>query len=175
AFDLIYGLPTATVALPAATLPLITLRPENGTSPFHWTVLSGVMPVGLRLDDGGELTGAALVTGTFPLVVLVQDGIGLTAQGNLTLAVSDPDIPLARLTSSFLLTGLQLTTAQVQFLDREGNGDGTYDLGDFRAWVLAHPDLPLTAEVEALVGPRTVVVPMGSAPTGDGSGGGVGR
>ena len=51
--------------------------------------------------------------------------------------------------------------------------DGTYDLGDFRAWILAHPDLPLTAEVLALVGPRTVVVPL--LPTVPGSGGEVRR
>jgi hypothetical protein len=40
----------------------------------------------------------------------------------------------------------------VAFLDRQGNADGAYDLGDFRAWVLANPSLPLSAELRALAG-----------------------
>ena len=99
-------------------------------------------------------------TGDFTVSVRVRDGLGLTAEGTITLAVTDPVLPVERIASRFLLKGPQMSVAQLQYLDLKGNADGTYDLGDFRAWILAHPDLPLTAEVLALVGPRTVVVPL---------------
>ncbi|HSG07026.1 MAG TPA: M6 family metalloprotease domain-containing protein [Longimicrobiales bacterium] len=159
-FDFTYGVPSAAVSLSAATDPQITLQPENGTYPYDWTVLSGTLPSGIELDAGGSLRGAAMETGEFTVSVRVRDGLGLTAEGTITLAVTDPVLPVERIASRFLLKGPQMSVAQLQYLDLKGNADGTYDLGDFRAWILAHPDLPLTAEVLALVGPRTVVVPL---------------
>jgi M6 family metalloprotease-like protein len=159
-FALIYGVPEATVSLPAATDPGLILAPENGTTPYYWTVLGGTLPEGLDFNSVGSLTGAAMATGTYELVVRVRDGIGLTADGSITVEVTEPEIPVERLASSFLLSGEHLTVPQFKFLDIRGNRDGMYDLGDFRAWVLAHPGLPLTAAVQALVGPRRVVVPM---------------
>jgi len=74
--------------------------------------------------------------------------------------VDDAVIPAANLASVFLLTGPALTTAQSTYVDRRGNNDGTYDLGDFRAWILAHPGLRLTEPMRALLGPRTAVIPL---------------
>lgn len=176
AFDLIYGVPAATVPLSAATDLQLTLEPEDGTYPFYWTLLAGTLPVGVELNTVGGLTGAAMETGTFPLNVKVQDGLGLTAEGTITLAVAEPVLPVAQIASRFLLKGPDMTVPQFRYLDLRGNADGTYDLGDFRAWILAHPDLPLTAEAQALVGPRAVVIPMGpSSPGMSGPGGEAGR
>jgi hypothetical protein len=50
--------------------------------------------------------------------------------------------------------GRPLDVNQRRFLDRQGNGDGGYDLGDLRAWVLAHPDLRLGAPMSAVLARR---------------------
>jgi M6 family metalloprotease-like protein len=160
-FELTYRVAAATVRVRAAEDPMLTLEPENGTPPYVWRVLSGTLPQGLALNVVGQLFGAAMDTGTFPLTVEVSDGLGLKAQGEIVVQVDDAVIPAAALASRFLLVGPALTAAQSTYVDRRGNGDGTYDLGDFRAWVLAHPELALTEEMRALAGPRTVVIPLG--------------
>lgn len=159
-FQLIYKVSSATVRITAAEDPNLTLVPQNGTAPYAWTLLEGTLPSGLRFDQVGQLTGAPLETGSFPLKVEVTDGIGLHAEGTFTLEVVEPVIAAAELASKFLLAGPTLSAARATYVDRKGNNDGTYDLGDFRAWVLSHPGLPLTAPMKALVGPRTVVIPM---------------
>lgn len=169
-FTLIYEVPSTTVDLSAAEDLHLTLEPENGTYPYTWTVMSGTLPSGLELTGAGLLGGAAMETGTFPVILQVKDGLGLSAQGTVTLEVGEPVIPVANLGSLFLLSGPTLTLSQHRYLDLEGNGDGTYDLGDFRSWVLAHPGLPLTAALRALVAvPRTVVIPMKPVPAGRGA------
>jgi len=168
-FELIYRVAAATVRVSAAEDPELTLIPENGTPPYRWTVLQGSLPEGLYLTEQGQLDGAAMDTGSYPLALRVSDALGLVAQGDVTVEVAEPSIPVERLAQRFLLRGEPLTVPQVQFLDRRGNRDGSYDIGDFRAWVLGHPGLPLTAAMKALVGPRTLVVPMrpvGSGPEG---------
>ncbi|HSW28055.1 MAG TPA: M6 family metalloprotease domain-containing protein [Longimicrobiales bacterium] len=159
-FELTYRVAATTVRVRAAEDPLITLEPENGTPPYTWKVVSGTLPEGLSLNLVGQLFGAAMETGAFPLGVEVGDGIGLTARGDLVLQVDDATIPAANLASKFLLAGPALTSVQSAYLDRRGNGDGNYDLGDFRAWVLAHPGLALSAPMRALAAPRKVVVPV---------------
>lgn len=159
-FELTYRVAAATVRIRAAEDPLITLEPENGTPPYVWKVLSGNFPTGLSLDLVGKLFGAAMETGSYPLTVEVIDGIGLTARGDVVLQVDDAVIPGTNLASKFLLTGPALTVAQSAYVDRRGNNDGNYDLGDFRAWVLAHPGLALTEAERSLAAPRKVVIPL---------------
>jgi len=125
------------------------------------------MPIGMFLDGSGMLTGAALEVGDFPMQVEVRDALGLTAQSQLVIEVAEPVFPVHQLASPFLLTNVPMSEAQVRFLDRMGNENGTYDLGDLRAWVLAHPGLPLTAELRALVAePKTIVIPTAPTPPG---------
>ena len=52
------------------------------------------------------------------------------------------------------------------FLDLQGDDDGTYDLGDFRAWVLGNPNHPVNtpaaaaAAARALLGADAIVIPL---------------
>jgi hypothetical protein len=159
-FELTYKVAAATVRVRAAEDPALTLEPENGTPPYVWKLLQGRLPSGLDLSVAGQLTGASMEKGAFPLTVEVSDAIGLKAQGVVTVQVDEAVIPAANLASKFLLTGPALTVAQSTYLDRRGNGDGVYDLGDFRAWVLANPGLALTAPMRAMMGPRTQKIPL---------------
>ena len=138
----------------------IQIEVENGNDPVTWVRASGALPDGLTLNSQGRRTGSALDLGSFQVDVVARDVLGLLAEATITLEVGDPGISLAQLASPFLGVGEQLTSLQEDFLDHVGNGSGGYDLGDLRAWVLANPDLPFTANLSvlALVGLRTVVL-----------------
>jgi M6 family metalloprotease-like protein len=164
-FQLTYAVADVQVGLTATVAQDVQLVAQNGTAPITWELLAGTVPQGLALGLDGRLTGASLDLGTYPLTVRATDAIGLTATATLTLDVARPSIPIAELASAFLLGGPALDPVEAAFLDRQGNGDGTYDLGDFRAWVLANPSLPLSAELGLLAGPevtlmRTLEVPV---------------
>lgn len=148
-FQLTYALSSRTVALVAAQEQEIDLQVENGNDPVTWSLVSGQLPDGLALDSAGRLRGVPMATGSFALVVRAEDAIGLTASAPLTLQISDPVIPLDRLASVFLMVGTHPTPDQMRYLDVAGNDDGVYDLGDLRAWVLAHPGLPVTSTAQA--------------------------
>lgn len=150
-FELTYRLPAGPVTISAAEPQNRLLAPENGTAPYTWTVESGELARGLALDANGRLTGVALETGTWELQVEVRDALGLTTRGVFGLRVDAPVIPVAQLGAPFLGTGPSLTPAQERFLDEQGNRSGAYDLGDFRAWVLANPGVILSAPLRALV------------------------
>jgi M6 family metalloprotease-like protein len=142
------------VPLTATVVQSVQLDAQNATAPVVWRQTGGVLPEGLALGANGRVTGAALELGTFGLEVEATDAVGLTAVATVTLQVGPPTIPIGQLASPFLLRGAPLSSIQETFLDRLGNGNGAYDLGDFRAWVLSNPSLPLSADVARLVGVR---------------------
>lgn len=159
-FTLTYAVPDLTIPVSAATEQDLQLEVENGNAPIFWTVIDGELPGGIQLFGSGSVTGAALELGSYPVTLQARDALGLTGQGEVTFVVEKPEIPLEELASWFLAVGPQLDHNQRTFLDRQGNGDGSYDLGDFRAWVLDNPGLPFTANFVSVMGPRTIVVPM---------------
>ncbi|MEJ2206263.1 MAG: M6 family metalloprotease domain-containing protein, partial [Gemmatimonadota bacterium] len=170
-FELTYSVPASTVTLSAAVQQDLELQAQNGTSPYYWTLADGSLPEGLFLDVLGRLRGVAMETGTFPLTMEVRDGLGLTALGALTLEITEPALSPGQLASPFLTVGPSLDEDQRRFLDRQGNTDGTYDLGDLRAWVLAHPELRLGAPLRGLVAPpqpTAVVIPVNPGGTREG-------
>lgn len=170
-FVLTYAVADVQVPLTATVPESVQLTVENGTAPIAWAVVGGAMPEGVALSLDGLLSGTPLDLGTFPISVQATDAIGLTATASLALHVGAPSIPLAQLSSAFLLVGPQLDSVQAAFLDRQGNRDGAYDLGDFRAWVLANPSLPLSAGLAPRASegrPRRVAIPVRLAgPSGE--------
>ncbi len=52
-----------------------------------------------------------------------------------------------------ILEGAALTSEQTTYLDRLGNGNGGFDLGDFLAWVVKHPDQGAAASSGAPTAP----------------------
>ena len=95
--------------------------------------------------------------GSFPLTVEAVDANGLPSTAVLTLELEAPALTIEQLASPFLLTGPALTDDQINFLNLQGNGVAPYDIGDFRAWVLADPTLPFSADVDGVYR-RTVVI-----------------
>ena len=162
AFNLVYAIPATTVQFPAATPLDVQLLTENGTAPFTWAVVSGALPFGLVASSTGRITGSSFDLGTFAVTFQAVDGIGLPATGEVSIEMLAPDIPIERLTSPFLLSGPPLTETEAEFLNLQGNGVGSYDLGDFRAWLLANPELPLSAAYDGAPAKQTLKLRMSS-------------
>ena len=142
-FEMVFGLdPAARVEFSAAAAQHFSLQALNANSPVTFTRRSGVLPEGILLGQDGTVTGEAVEAGVFPIELHVRDALGLEANGTVTLAVTGPLIGTTVLAAPFLFQPGSLTASQERYLDRAGNGNGSYDLGDLRAYLLAHPDVP---------------------------------
>jgi hypothetical protein len=136
----------------------ITLQVDNANQPVSWSLVSGTLPEGMTLLQAGTIVGSPVRRGSHPLTVRVRDAIGLQADLSLTLEVTDPEVPVETLVNPFLLQGGVLPLDLRTFLDNEGNRNGLYDLGDFRAFVLRNPDLQVSGEAPAAM---EILVPLG--------------
>ena len=142
-FEMVFGLsPAARVEFSAAAAQHFSLQALNANPPVTFTRRSGELPEGILLGRDGAVTGEAVEAGVFPIELDVRDALGLEANGTVTLAVTAPLIGTTVLSAPFLFQSGSLTAGQERFLDRAGNGNGSYDLGDLRAYLLAHPDVP---------------------------------
>jgi hypothetical protein len=152
-FDLTFSLgsnPEA-VDVQGGVFQSFTLEAANANLPVTWRLMSGSFPQGLTLTQSGQLSGTPREGGTFPVILQAQDAIGLQADLTLTVQVVDPALSATQAAAPFLLTGEPLSGFLQTFLDRVGNADGNYDLGDFRAFVLRNPGLPVSEALEGLV------------------------
>jgi hypothetical protein len=86
--------------------------------------------------------------GSFVVTVQATDAIGLTDSVDVALTVGPPDAGLQVMAEPFMRVGLTNISLET-FLDLQGNDDGIYDLGDFRAWLLGNPNHPLNAPAGA--------------------------
>ncbi|WP_198851133.1 fibronectin type III domain-containing protein [Alicyclobacillus sp. SO9] len=80
------------------------LQATGGLSPYTFTIATGSLPRGLRLEPDGTLVGTPQESGTYAFTVQVKDGTGATATGNMSLYV------VPRAPSGYFKT---VTTAQV--------------------------------------------------------------
>jgi uncharacterized protein (TIGR03437 family) len=60
---------------------------SGGREPYSWSVVSGPIPNGLRLDNNGGLTGQLLAPGTYRFTVRVTDSLGAMAETPLGITV----------------------------------------------------------------------------------------
>lgn len=103
-----------------------------------------------------------MVMGIFLISVKATDAIGLTDSIGVDLTVGPPDVGLQVMAEPFLNVGTP-NPALETFLDLQGDADGTYDLGDFRVWILGNPDHPLNAPARAapaMAPPDPIVIPL---------------
>jgi M6 family metalloprotease-like protein len=164
-FELTYRVPAGLRHQVQAAAPQeVVLVAENGAPPVAWTLLEGRLPEGLALRSEGVISGAALESGDFPLTLQAVDAAGLIATGNVTLAVARPAVGVQALVGPFLGNTTALNELQTLYLDRSGNRNGIYDLGDLRTFFLANRDLPVTAEQQAVL--RTLLPAVTFGPRG---------
>lgn len=150
-FDLSYRLspesPT-TIEMSAGKFVEVRFMVENGNNPVKWDV--GALPEGLDFHGGTQpvVSGFPLVLGDFRVHVQATDAIGLRDSVEIEITVNPPLASLQTMAEPFLGVGTA-DPALASFLDYQGNRSGEFDLGDFRSWVLAHPDHPMATFMAA--------------------------
>jgi len=126
------GTPCRIIVLSPSTVPAVTvgsaysqtLTAANGTSPYTFQLLSGVLPNGLSLSSTGVLAGATTATGSYPFTVQATDTYGCTGTRSYTLTVTCPAIPILPATNA-----LPAGTAGVNYTQSfivTNNGAGPY-------------------------------------------------
>lgn len=127
------------------------------------------------IPEGGDVVITAFPNAGFRFREWTGD---LAGKANPAIvAVSEPlqagavfDVPFEELTAPFLLTAAaELPPSLRNHLDTEGNQNGVYDLGDFRAFVVRNPDLEPSGQASFTV---EVLVTLGGDPSPDPSSGG---
>jgi hypothetical protein len=116
-----------------------TLKVAGGAA--SWSILTGTLPPGLVLNgETGEILGEASVDGIFSFVVKADDGLRVgfadLAINTLTFQIPADDVANA------LFGFTTLPIEQSQFLDTQGNANGTLDIGDFRVYLQVIGQLP---------------------------------
>jgi hypothetical protein len=65
-----------------------TLTAADGTQPYTWSILSGILPAGLTLNAStGMITGTPTASGTSSFTAKVQDAISQTATAPLSITI----------------------------------------------------------------------------------------
>jgi uncharacterized repeat protein (TIGR01451 family) len=105
----------------------VKLTATGGTSPYEWTLASGSLPSGLRLNSSGVITGAPSRSGRFPVSVTLKDSATHTTSQALSLLVapvsqSGFDGP-AQLPHVYLYTTLGDTPAPGKTIPVNAGGD----------------------------------------------------
>lgn len=69
-----------------------SLRSEGGVPPYHWSIVAGSLPNGLKLEESGTLRGIPQESGEFEFTVLVRDSSNppLQAKRPFILKVETP-------------------------------------------------------------------------------------
>jgi Putative Ig domain len=104
----------------AATLPTALLHrnyhyelnAEGGTAPYHWALTRGHLPLGLTLEENGQISGQAEVPGDYSLDVAMRDGgqnptetsktfMLRVAWSGLAVITSNPELPWGRIGTEY--------------------------------------------------------------------------
>jgi len=120
-----------------------TLRLTAAPGPVTWSLFSGTLPPGLTLSAAGELSGVATQSGTFTFAVRA-DAAAQAGYKAFAVTITVPSVSVDA-ASQHLLGGAQLDPALQRYLDLQGNNNGRFDVGDFRAFLRANGQLPAAA------------------------------
>ena len=112
------------------------LAATGGSASYTWQVTGGTLPDGLTLSTAGLVSGVPAKTGAFSAEVRATSG-AQTDSVTLALTVTAPTLATADVVSQILGIRSPLTADQLHYLDLLGNTNGSFDGGDFLAWVNA--------------------------------------
>ena len=114
-----------------------TLRVTGGTGTNGWSVTGGALPQGLTLAAAtGIVSGFPQQTGNFTYTASVTSGAQTQAK-TFTLSVTAPTLTTNNVLLQLFGSGSALSTDEQRYLDFLGNNNGSFDIGDFVAWVKA--------------------------------------
>jgi hypothetical protein len=114
-----------------------TLRVTGGSGTNSWSVTAGALPPGVTLiAASGVLVGYPQASGNFSYTATVVSGAQSQSQV-FTFSVTVPTLATADVVAQILGPTTPLNADQVRYLDFQGNNNGSFDVGDFLAWVKA--------------------------------------
>ncbi|GBD32819.1 Immune inhibitor A [bacterium HR33] len=113
-----------------------SLTASGGTGSYSWRLVQGELPPGLSLDGAGTIAGIPEATGRFVAVTRVVSG-SQQAELPVELTVTAPPLATSTVVSQLLGTASRLNADELRYLDLLGNRNGSFDVGDFLAWVEA--------------------------------------
>jgi hypothetical protein len=119
-----------------------TLRITGGGGVTTWSVTSGALPQGVTLSSSGVVSGFPQQSGNFTYTATVTSCS--TSSRTFTLSVGVPTLATADVIAQLLGPTSPLNADQIRYLDYLGNNNGSFDIGDFLAWVKA-TGAPLSA------------------------------
>jgi hypothetical protein len=67
---------------------------SGGTSPYTYSITSGILPTGMSLSSGGSLSGTPTQTGHFSFTVTANDSLSYTGTQGFTLDVAAPTLSM---------------------------------------------------------------------------------
>jgi hypothetical protein len=112
-----------------------TIEAEGGLKPYHWTVMSGMLPTGLALNEyTGVVSGVATLNGSYSFTVQVEDSTGAIGTQPFTMQV-DPFYAPVQILTAAVVNGM--ATIPYEHTFEAIGGAGTY------AWSVIEGALPL--------------------------------
>ncbi|HWA16871.1 MAG TPA: M6 family metalloprotease domain-containing protein [Gemmatimonadales bacterium] len=124
------------------------LTATGGLGDFTWTVTVGTLPPGLSLTTGGLLAGTPTASGTYNFTVQAASG-GNSSTLAATLNVTQPSLVSGDVVAHIINGNGTLSANDLAYLDLLGNKNGSFDVGDFLAWVRATGAVGALREFEA--------------------------
>jgi M6 family metalloprotease-like protein len=110
-----------------------TLKISGGGGVTTWTITGGALPQGLSLTGSGLVSGYPHQSGSFTYTATV---VSCSSQSRtFTLSIGVPTLATADVTAQLLGPTAPLNADQLRYLDYIGNNNGSFDIGDFLAWV----------------------------------------
>ncbi|HWP37691.1 MAG TPA: M6 family metalloprotease domain-containing protein [Gemmatimonadales bacterium] len=135
------------------------LTATGGTGTYSWAVSSGALPDGLSLSSGGAISGIPSKTGSFSATARVTSG-SQAQDVTVAITVTAPTLVQANVVAQILGTNSSALNAdELKYLDLLGNNNGSFDVGDFLAWVNATGATP--AAIADAVAALTQAGPQG--------------
>ncbi len=124
--------------VPAAQPVTGSVRVAGGTPPYAVALVAGALPQGLSVAadaEGASIDGTPEDIGTFDFGLRITDAKGRQVAAGVKLQVEDLDLPTSDLVGA-LATGGGLPAPVLEYLDRAGNVNGRFDVGDLRTYFL---------------------------------------
>jgi immune inhibitor A len=120
-----------------------TLRISGGGGLTTWSVTGGALPQGLTLSSSGVVSGFPQQSGNNFTYTATVSSCNTTSR-TFTLSVTVPTLATADVLAQLFGPTSPLNADQIRYLDYLGNNNGSFDIGDFLAWVKA-TGAPLSA------------------------------
>lgn len=119
-----------------ATAYAATLVASGGVAPYTWSITSGQLPSGLRLDpESGAIRGVPILATTSKFTVQVEDSVGSPAASqNLTITITtgtEATNTLLTGSYSFIFNGFDSAGNVVEAGNFSANGSGVISSGQF--------------------------------------------